>query len=207
MEWLKQSLPPETVIAFLVSRGAGDHEARQTVAELCEQKRRADALDPKRLREEAKWMLWRGATVDHVVAHFVSLGIAEEPARAEAEKIFVAVQRMRPCERCTSPVAPGESFFDPAGRQVCKRCHSLDEIGAGDRRVTLGALEMVGVPSWAVQSVAGPVQHSYAPAQRPWCARCHSPSGVHVNALHPSHRAQVHPGWIYVCGWCFTGLA
>jgi hypothetical protein len=204
IEWMKAGAAPGEVHARLLAHGVADGNARAIVDRLVALKRQAEAMDPARMREEAKWMLFRGAPIEHVVAHFCAMGVSPEHALPEAERIAAAVRRMVPCERCASPVVPEEAFFDPQGRRVCKRCNTLDTIDAGERRVVEGVLEMVGVPAIAAQSVAGAPNVAYR--QAPWCARCQRASGVHVNALPPQYRAHVHPGWLYVCGYCMQGL-
>jgi hypothetical protein len=204
IEWMKAGAAPSVVYDRLLARGVADSDARAIIDKLIVLKRQAEAMDPARLREEAKWMLFRGAPIEHVVAHFTAMGITPEHARPEAERIAAAVRQMVPCQRCASPVLAEEAFFDPQGRRVCKRCNTMDTIDAGERRVVENVLEMVGLPAIAAQSMSGAQNAAYR--QAPWCARCQRASGVHVNALPPQYRAQVHPGWLYVCGFCMQGL-
>src|SRR5688572_943601 len=91
---MKHGSPPGAVYARLVAQGMTDNEARALVDGLVALKQQAAALDPKRLREEAIWMFWNGATADDVVRHFVTVGVAEEHARPEVDRILVAVSKM-----------------------------------------------------------------------------------------------------------------
>ncbi len=203
---MKTGVPPGAVFDRLVASGVDGDEARALVDQLVLFKRQAEALDPARLGHDATWMLWQGAPVEHVVAHFVSAGVAEEPARAEVDRLAAEVQKMRPCARCRRPVVPAEAFLDTLGQQICRSCNALVEIGNSERRVVEGALEMIGVPAFAIQA-AGSVPHAYqATPAPPYCTACGTYSGIHVNAIHPANRAQLHPGWTFVCNRCGRGI-
>lgn len=199
---LKQGAHPGTIHQHLVARGMSDADARGVIDELLALKRQAEASDPERLREEAKWMLMQGRTVEQVVQRFAAAGIAEEHARPEAERLLALVRRMQPCERCQSPMLVSEAFFDPAGRRVCRTCHGRDEVGASERRALASDLEELGVPA----VMLSPMRGVHGPeASVPVCPRCRVP-GVHPSAVHPEARRQIHPAWSFVCPRCLGGL-
>ena len=203
---MKTGVPPAAVFDRLVASGVELEEARGFVDQLVAFKRQADALDPTRLRNEAIWLFWQGAPKIAVVEHFVKTGVALEHAQPQADRIEIEVRAMRPCDRCRKPMQPAEAYFDASGRQICKACNSLVEIGNAERRVIEGALEMVGVPAFAINA-AGSIPYDYQDTPSPpYCAACRTYSGIHVNALHPANRAQIRPGWTFVCSRCGTGL-
>lgn len=202
---MKNGAPPYVVYQHLVGNGVHDHEARALIDRLVMQKQQAEALDPNRLRDEAKWMLAQGAPLEHVVQHFVRAGIVEAHARPEAERLAAIVRSSQPCDGCRMPVLPNESFFDRLGRQVCKRCNSLNEIGDAQRRSFDNTLEAVGIPAWAIQA-ANSQAYQFEQELAPYCRHCNAYSGAHVNTLPPVHRASVPHGWTYVCGRCLGGI-
>jgi len=169
---LKTGTPPAAIYSRLMAAGMTDAQARSMLDELLALKHKADAMDPARLRNEAIWMLWNGAPAEQVVQHFVAAGVADEHARPEVDRIAVAITKMRPCDRCRRPMDPAAAFFDGYGRQVCKTCNSMDEIGNAQRRVVDGAMEMIGVPSWAVQLSQTPYQNQSMAPSTPTCPRC-----------------------------------
>jgi hypothetical protein len=129
IEMMKHGAPPEQVHAHLVAQGAPEGEVHAFVSELVRLKREAEARDPARLREQAKWMFVRGASVDDVVRAFEAAGVAAKHARPEAERILAVVRTLRPCQRCGTPIAPSEALFDPQGRSICVVCHSRRDMG------------------------------------------------------------------------------
>jgi len=78
-------------------------------------------------------------------------------------------------------------------------------MGNAQQRVVEGALEMIGVPAFAIQAV-GSSPYAYQAAPTPTICKACGGTGVHVNSIPPAHRAQLHPGWTFVCGRCGTGL-
>jgi hypothetical protein len=204
---MKEHRLPDTVYAHLVSRGVDINEAHALVTELVALKQKADALDPNRLREEAKWMLFRGANVEDAVAHFVRAGIAEEHARPEIVRILALVKRLRPCQRCGAPVAPEEMVFDLRGLSVCNRCNLQDEIGRSEQRGIASTLESVGMSPMFAEAASGLAQSFEPQVTRPVCAHCRIPSGVHVSALLPEVRARIDPRASWLCGQCGQVIA
>jgi hypothetical protein len=203
---MKTGVQPGVVFERLVTSGVAAEEARAYVDQLVAFKQQAEAMDPTRLRNEAIWMFWQGAPATNVVEHFVRAGVALEHAVPAVERIEADVRKMRPCDRCRRPLVPAEAFFDAMGQQICKTCHALVEIGNSERRVIEGALEMVGVPAFAINATASvPYAYQATPAA-PFCGTCRMNSGVHVSAVHPAQRAHLHPGWSYLCGRCGAGL-
>jgi hypothetical protein len=203
---MKQGRPPEMVYSHLLSRGLDGFQARSLVDQLVAFKRQAEAMDPARLREDAKWMLSQGATVEHVVQHFVAAGVSREHATPEVERIASKVREMRPCDRCRSPAAPAELYFDSTGSRICRRCRSLDDIGNADRRAIQSAMEKAAPGLASLALAMGTNQDQRFLTLVPFCSRCRVSSGIHVNALQPAARAQIHPGWQYVCRQCMHGI-
>lgn len=203
---MKAGHHPASVFAQLRARGVADLDARAYVDQLVALKQQAAAMDPTRLREEAKWMLWQGAPAEQVVERFKSLGIAEEHARPEVERILASLRTMRACDRCRMPMAPEETFLDTSGASVCRRCHARNEIHASERRVFEGALEMVtGSP--LIGNALGNMYDTSRPDIAPYCGRCRMATGIHVNALDPPRRASIPPGWTFVCNTCGNGIS
>lgn len=197
---------------MFVAEGADPEEVRAVLTELVELQRQAAAQDPARLRGEAMWMFAQGASVDHVVAHFGSVGVAEAVARPEAERLFAAFQRMRPCQRCGRPSPPGELVFDATGFSICGACNLRDEITRSEQRGIardlgdLGALTGVGgvLIAAAVADLAG----NYAGGtSQPFCAHCRRPSGVSVGVLRADVRARLDPRATWVCSLCWQRIA
>jgi hypothetical protein len=168
-------------------------------------------MDPARLREEAKWMFLRGAGVEHVVAHFTSLGIPEDGARAEAIRIQQAVAKLRPCQRCGTPSDPSKMVMDLNGRMICNGCHLRDEIGRSEQRGLASELESLGVSPFMAEAFAGTgfVGSQYTappPQQGPVCQFCHG-VGAHVSQYPPHQRAQFDPRASWICTGCGRGIA
>lgn len=131
---LKEGHTPEAVHVQLVSEGADPEEVRSVLTDLVQLMHQAAATDPERLRGEAKRMFSRGASVDDVVAHFVRVGVAEEHACSEAQRLFAAFSKLRPCQRCGTPTAPEQLVFDLGGFSICNGCNLRDEIGRSEQR-------------------------------------------------------------------------
>lgn len=178
VDLMKRGVAPELVVDQLVQLGAHPDQARSVVQQLMLLKQQAEARDPRRLLEDAAAMIRRGAPPDVALQHLMSAGIAEEHARPEIDKLFAAhwqrMASMRPCDRCRTPMVPAESYFDLLGNQVCERCHTQDEISAGDRRVEEARLEAAGVPLHQIQDNNRLV----------WCPRCQDHTAVCTNATH-----------------------
>jgi hypothetical protein len=201
IEMMKHGAPPEQVHAQLVAQGAPEAEVHAFVSELVRLKREAEARDPARLREQAKWMFVRGASVDDVVRAFEAVGVAAEHARPEAERILAVVRTMRPCQRCGTPIAPSEALFDPQGRSICVVCHSRDEISRSEQRGVLSAFESIGMSPLITLAASGVVESSTVAAPAALCAYCHASAMVHVSALAPA-QAAAYPGASWVCPRC-----
>lgn len=176
--WMKQGHPPEAVHAHLLGLGASDAQARALVEHLLALKRQAEASDPQRLSAEAAAMIAQRAPFEHVLHHLTSRGIAEQHARAEIERLVALHQRsvaaMRACDRCGTPMAPADSYFDRLGNQVCRRCNRQDEVGAAEMRVEEAQLEAAGVSPWQIQENQKIV----------FCPRCQDHTGVLREATH-----------------------
>jgi len=215
---LRNGHVPGAVHTYLVRAGAPFDESQALVHELLHLKAQAEARDPARLREEAARMLMQGAPTEYVLQYFASVGIAEEHARPEIERIAEAVKSMVPCQACQSPMVPRDAFFDAQGNQVCKKCNARNEMGAAQERAIQSeknernnalAIGMLGVFSGAPRlAVRGFVAASRSgPAPGPTtCPRCKLSSGVHVSMLPPHLAANLQPGWTYACGQCGTGI-
>jgi hypothetical protein len=192
-----------------VAEGASQAEVDAVLAELASLQRKAVALDPARLRAEAQWMFTQNATVEHVVARFVQLGVAEEHARPEAERIFAALSSMRPCQRCGTPTPPSTFVFDTNGFSICNGCNLRDEITRSEQRGFARDLEtfaMLGGVGLAVVSAAA-ANPPLPATTNPFCAHCRTPTGVHIASLPPDWRARLDPRWPWVCSHCWRPIA
>ena len=197
---------------MFVAEGSDPEEVRAVLTELVELQRQAAAQDPTRLRGEAMWMFSQGASVEHVVAHFVSVGLADAVARPEAERLFAAFQRMRPCQRCGRPTEPRELVFDATGFSICNGCNLRDEIARSEQRGVARDLALVGVVGGVggalIASMAADMTGNYAGGtSQPFCARCRRPTGVPVGVLGPDVRARLDPRASWVCSACWQRIA
>jgi hypothetical protein len=196
-----------------VGEGEDPEEVRAVLTELVALQHQAAAMDPDRLRGEARWMFGRGASVDDVVAHFVGVGVSEAHARAEAQRLEAAFRSLRPCQRCGTPTEPERMCMDLSGFSICPGCHLRDEIARSEQRAVARDLEMVG----AMAGVGGLVAMSFVAdamstgglgqTSRPFCARCRQPTGVHVSQIAPAFRAQIDPTAEWACGHCGQKIA
>lgn len=202
---MKQGAHPHVVFGHLVTYGVDQHAARALVDQLVAFKMQADALEPNRLREEVKWMLVQGATEAQATAHLVHRGVAEEHARPEVQRLAREVAESAPCDGCRMPTPKTEVWFDRHGRQLCRRCHAVDELGTAKRRVVESTLENLGVSPFAVQ-MASAASYSRDASAVPYCARCDAYSGTAVAGLRPAERARAPHGYTHVCGRCWAGL-
>jgi hypothetical protein len=163
---MRQGYADEDVIGYLVQLGADAGVARALVDHLIALKRQAEALDPQRLRAEVAAMIAEGADYEDALGHLTSLGIAEQHARPEIDRLFAAhaqrVASMRPCDRCGTPTVPSEFYFDRVGNQVCAGCHAENEVRAAEDRAEDARLEAAGVPLHQIQQTN---------AVR-WCPHC-----------------------------------
>lgn len=213
IELLKEGHSADDLHWRFVGEGENPEEVRAVLTELVALQHQAAAMDPKRLRGEAKWMLLRGASIDDVVAHFVRVGVAEAPAREEAAKLQAAVRAMRPCQRCGTPTEPSELVMDTGGFSICGGCNLRDEIGRSEQRGMARELEMVGALGGGVGGMllASAVSESLAnhspSTQAPFCARCRQPSGVHVRAFAPADRQRLDPTAEWACRLCGAKIA
>jgi hypothetical protein len=199
---MKTGQPPQAAYGLLVSRGVAPEEARTAIDKLVALKREAEASDPKRLREEAKWMFMQGAGVEDVVTRFAAAGISPGHGRPEAEKILAAVRAMVHCGRCRAPMAPSDTYFDQWGNRICPRCNAGEEIAASERRGLATDLEAVGIGPLVADAV---ISGAAVPSGPPTCPACGSVA-MHVSYVHPSVRANLDPRWSYVCNHCVCAV-
>jgi hypothetical protein len=211
---LKEGHTPEVVHVTLVSDGESPEEVRSVLTELVALMHQAAAMDPGRLRGEARWYFAQGAPMEEVVRHFVRVGVAEDAARTEAERLYTAFQKLRMCQRCGVLTDPTDFVLDLAGFSICKGCNLRDEIGRSEQRGIARDLEAVGmlgggmggvlltsIASDAMMSSTGTV------TTRPFCARCRQPWGVHVSTIAAAARARLDPSATWVCGQCGQKIA
>lgn len=217
IELMKEGHTADALHVRFVQEGEDPEEVRSVLTELVALQHQAAAMDPERLRNEAKWMFHRGASVDDVVAHFVRVGISEEHARPEAEKILVVVQRMQPCQRCGTPTEPSAFVMDFSGFKICSGCNLRDEIGRSEQRGVARDLEAVGmfgggaVGALAVGFIADAMAHEanthHGATSSPFCSRCKTPTGVHVSRYDPATRSRFEPNAQWVCHQCGAKIA
>lgn len=206
---IKEGHTPEAVHVMLVEAGESPEEVRSVLTELVALMHQAAAMDPQRLRGEAKWYFAQGAPVEEVVGHFVRVGIAEDAARTEAERLYAAFQKLRMCQRCGALTDPADLVMDLSGFSICKGCNLRDEIGRSEQRGIardletagllgggMGGLLVTAIASNAMQSAGG------AATTRPFCAHCRQPWGVHVSTLAAAARTRLDPRATWVCGQC-----
>ncbi len=214
IELMKQGHAADALHWQFVQEGADPEEVRAVLTELVALQQQAAAMDPARLRGEARWMFTQGATVEHVVAHFVRVGVPEADARREAQRLFEAFQRLKPCQRCGMPSEPSDLTFDLSGFTICKACNLQDEINRSEQRGLARELEMIGgglggiggaVAASVVANAMMDGQH--LGTSRPFCGRCRQPSGIHVSQVQPAMRARIDPKAEWVCGQCGTFIA
>lgn len=175
-------------------------------------------MDPQRLREEAKWSFYRGASLDQVVAHWAQAGIAEEHARPKAERIQAIAAKLKPCQRCGTPTAPDAFFMDLSGFQICRGCNLRDEIGRSEQRGIAREIEAVGgvgfvgmgvalTASIAAQAYDHNANHYHGGTASPFCASCKTPSGAHVTWLvDVGTRSRIDPTAEWVCRQCWAKI-
>jgi ribosomal protein S27AE len=204
---LKEGRPAGEVHAQLVARGVAPDAAGTLVNELLALKQQADAAtaqaaarDPKRLRQEAKWMFVRGATLADVVAYFASLGVDEVYARPEAERLQAIARSMRPCPRCGGPTEPSEMTMDLGGNTICKSCSLRDDIRHSEARGVASTLESLGMTPLLVDAVESLSMD--AATARPVCQACHLASGVHISAYDAEVRIRYSVATRWICGQC-----
>jgi hypothetical protein len=211
---LKEGHKPEAVHWMLIQEGGSPDEVRTVLTELVALMHQAAAMDPERLRGEAKWYYAQGAPVEEVVRHFVRVGVAEDAARAEAERLYATFQKLRPCQRCGLLTNPTDFVMDLSAFSICKTCNLRDEIGRSEQRGIARDLETVGflaggVGGAIIASVASNAMTSTGGAvtTRPFCSRCRQPSGVHMSTVAPAARAHLDPNASWVCGQCGEKIA
>jgi hypothetical protein len=211
IDLMKQGHTAEAIHQQFVAEGEHPDEVRSVLTELVALQHEAAARDPVRLRGEAKWMFLRGASVDHVVAHFATVGVAEEHARPEAERILVEVRRMRPCQRCGMAAEPESFVMDLSGFSICSGCNLRDEIGRSEQRGIERDIETIGgiagFGGALAMSLAADAHGQHGYTSRPFCAHCRTPTGFHVSSLDPGMRARLDPSWQWVCGQCWQKIA
>lgn len=217
IDLMKAGHSADQVHWMFVNEGQDPNEVRGVLTELVALQHQAAAMDPARLREEAKWMFYRGAAIEDVVAHFVRAGIAEEHARPEADRLRAIAAKLRPCQRCGTPTPPDAFFMDLSGFQVCRGCNLRDEIGRSEQRgiardlEAVGSFGMVGIgvamaTSFAAQSIDQQANHYHGGTASPFCGTCKVASGAHVTVLDPTTRARIDPTAEWVCRQCWQKI-
>ena len=208
---MKDGRAPDELRVLFIAEGVSADEVHAVLAELAAQKRQAEAMDPMRLRAEAQWMLSQGASVDHVVAHFVAAGVAEAHARPEAERLSAEFRSMRPCQRCGTPTPPKNLVFDHGGFSICNGCNLRDEIQRSEHRGIARDLESIGILGGAVGLAAAAAYDATAAptaaTTHPFCPYCRTATGVHQSSLPPDWRARLDPRWVWVCATCWRPIA
>jgi hypothetical protein len=208
---LKDGRTADELRVLFVAEGLDSAEVDAVLHELVALQRQAVAMDPAHLRADAQAMFAQGASVEHVVARFVQMGVAEVHARPEAERLHAAFRAARPCQRCGAPTPPSDLVYDLGGFAICARCNLTDEIQRSENRGLARDLEMIGglAGGGLVASFAAGAMANAAPAgtSAPFCARCRMPSGVHVSRFDAPTRARLDPSWQWVCGRCFARIA
>lgn len=217
IELLKQGHHADQIHWQFVNEGESPEEVRAVLTDLVALQHEAAASDPARLRHEATAMFLRGASVDDVVAHFVRVGIAEEHARPEAERIKAAAAKLKSCPRCGGWSNGADMTMDLTGFSICRDCNLRDDIQRSEQRGIARDIENVGgfgLGGMALATVAAAIAASAdAAANRvgqthvPFCGRCAAPSGIHVSALDVPMRDRVPPGIEWVCRQCGSGIA
>jgi len=198
-----------------VNEGEDPEEVRSVLTELVALQHQAAAMDPARLRADARWMFIQGRSIEDVVAHFIHVGVAEEHARPEVQKLFEHFRQLRPCQRCGTPAEPAELVMDLSGFSICAACNLRDEIGRSEQRGIARDLETVGAfggggGMLAMSLLADAMSTAAAGhghTSRPFCARCRQPSGVHVSQVAAGYRGSVDPSAEWVCAQCGMKIA
>jgi hypothetical protein len=209
---LKEGHTPEAVHVMLVSEGQSPEEVRSVLTELVALMHQAAAMDPERLRGEAKWYFVQGAPMEEVVRHFVRVGVVEDAARTEAERLYAAFQKLRMCQRCGALTDPSDLVLDLGGFSICKGCNLRDEIGRSEQRGVARELEAVGLLGGGmgvIASLAADAMMSSpgAATTRPFCPRCRQPWGVHVSTIAAAARSRLDPSATWACGQCGQKIA
>jgi hypothetical protein len=216
IELMKEGHTADDLHVRFVAEGEDPEAVRGVLTELVALQHQAAAMDPERLRGEAKWMFLRGASVDDVVMHFVRVGVPEEHARPEAERVRAKVQKMRPCQRCGTPTDPEQFFMDLSGFSICNGCNLRDEIGRSEQRGIARDIETIGgfggfggalVGSLVADAIAADAHGFHGQTSRPFCAHCKQPTGVHVSQIDPNVRARLQAACEWVCGQCGQKIA
>lgn len=217
IELLKQGHHADHVHWRFVNEGESPDEVRAVLTELVALQHQAAAMDPARLRHDATSMFLRGASIDDVVAHFVRVGVAEEHARPEAERIKASAAKLRTCPRCGTWSAAADMTMDLTVFMICRGCNLRDDIQRSEQRGIARDLEGVGgfgMGGLALATVATVMAanataaaHGVGQTYRPFCQRCAAPTGIHVNALDPQTRSRVAPGAEWVCRQCGCAIA
>lgn len=217
IELLKQGHHADQLHWQFVNEGESPEEVRAVLTELVALQHQAAAMDPARLRHEATNMFLRGATVDDVVAHFVRVGVAEEHARPEAERIKAAAAKLKSCPRCGTWSNAADMTMDLTGFMICRGCNLRDDIQRSEQRGVARELEGVGgfgIGGLAIATVATAMAANATAAannvgqtHRPFCPRCAAPTGIHVSALDAMTRSRIPHDTEWVCRHCGTGIA
>lgn len=217
IELLKQGHHADHLHWQFVNEGENPEEVRAVLTDLVALQHQAAAMDPARLRQEGTAMFMRGASVDHVVAHFVQVGVSEEHARPEAERIRAAAAKLKTCPRCGTWANASDMTMDLSGLSICRGCNLRDEIQRSEQRGIARDLEGVGgfgMGGMAIATVATVMAANATAAannvgrtHRPFCPRCSAPTGVHVSAYDPATRARFPPRTEWVCHQCGASIS
>lgn len=214
---MKQGHHADQLHWHFVNEGESPEEVRAVLTDLVALQHEAAASDPVRLRHEATTMFIRGASVDDVVAHFVKVGVAEEYARPEAERIQAAAAKLRLCKRCGGWSNGADMTMDLTGFLICRDCNLRDDIQRSEQRGIARDIESVGgfglgglayaTVATAIAANAHAAANNVGQTHVPFCSRCAAPSGIHVSALDVQTRDRVPPGIEWVCRQCGCEIA
>lgn len=207
IELMKAGYTADQLHIRFTQEGEDPDEIRAVLTELVALQQQAAAMDPTRLRNEAKSMFLRGATVEQVVWHFTNVGIAEADARPEVARIFAHVRQMKPCQRCGTPSEQSDLTFDLSGFEICNNCNLQDEIGRSEARAVVTDLETFGGAGGIVMAMAQAQANNIGHTAVPFCATCRTRSGVHINALDPYTRSRVDHTAEWLCNVCWRKIA
>jgi hypothetical protein len=195
---LKSGRTPADVYAHVVGRGVDATTAKATVDELIALKRQADAQDPQRMRQEAKWMFVNATPVADVVAYFTSNGVPETYAAEEAERILAVVRTMRPCQGCGAPSESAELTMDAYGRTMCRGCVARGQIVLANNRATVSRLGTTPLVADVITSMQDTAHET-----RPPCRWCVAYATLHISQLRQDARLNYPIVTKWVCGRCW----
>jgi ribosomal protein S27AE len=109
-------------------------------------------IDVERIRDVMWNMMLRRAPMEDIVAAVAPYGIAQEHIGAEVRRLA----QFKPCGMCGTRMAPGESYFNTSGTEICRRCNAGESIAAADRRVWEAAAEAGGMSAAEIAARSQP---------------------------------------------------